>query len=123
MVRECGGTGVLRVGPSLVVAQRRRPGLEGVIARLGAGKRRVDPFLRGLLAVRSDALVEEDQAAAVLALELGPARASRIVAFVEERPREERRTLLVVTDDQSVLGRAAETEHERGQVAVDRLLR
>src|SRR5207249_11655421 len=109
--------------PPRVVAQRRRPGHQGIVAGLGAGKGSVDPLLRRPIAVRSHALVEEDQAASVLAFEIRPARAPRIVALVEERPREEGRTFLVVTDDETVLGRTAETEDQRRKAAVDRFLR
>src|SRR6476660_6060022 len=75
------------------------------------------------MTVRSGGLVEEDQAAAVLTLELGPVRAPRIVALIEERSREERRTFLVVADDETVLRRTAEAEDQRRKVGVDRFLR
>jgi len=66
-------------------------------------------------------LVEEDQAASVLAFELGPAGTSRIVPLIEERPREERRSFLVIANDQTVLGCTAQPEDERRKRRVDRL--
>src|SRR5712692_1873867 len=94
-----------------------------MIACLGAGEGRVDPFLRRVMAVRRRDLVEEDEAALVLALEVGPPGATRIVALVEERAREEHRPFLVVANDETVLGRTAKTEDQRRKVAVDRFLR
>src|SRR5439155_23320728 len=63
----------------------------------------------------------EDKAASRFALEFGPTRATRFVALVEERAREKSGSLLVIADDEPVLRRAAETEDQRRQAAVDRL--
>src|SRR6266568_1106720 len=93
-----------------------------MVACLGAGEGRVDPFLRRVMAVRSRDLVEEEKAAPVLALEVGPPGATWVVALVEERSCEERRPFLVVANDETVLGRTAETEYERRKVPVDRFL-
>src|SRR2546421_11645055 len=114
---------MLRVGPALVVAQSRRPGHEGMIACLGAGQSGVDSFLRRMVAVGRGGLIQEDEATAVLTLEVGPPGATRVVTFVEERASEERRSLLVVADDEAVLRSAPEPEDERRKMGLDRLFR
>ena len=123
MIGECGTAGVLCVTPPRVIAQGCRPRQERAIARITRGERRVNAVAQGARSVGWRRLVEKDQAASLFALELGPTGATRFIALIEERPREEGRTFLVVADDETVLGCAAQTEDQRRKAAVDRFFR
>ena len=99
-----------------------RTGSQRLIARITSGERRVDALAQRARPVGWRRLIEKDKAASRFALEFGPTRATRFVALVEERAREKSGPLLVIADDEPVLRGAAETEDQRRQAAIDRLL-
>ena len=119
MIGERRGAGVFRVGPARVISQRGRPRLERAVRLGGRGERGVEAVPNEALPIGRVASIEEGQPAAVLGLECVPADLSRVVAFVEERAREEGRPVLVVADHEPVFGWSAQPESERRQLRVD----
>src|SRR5439155_25485162 len=79
-----------------------------------------DRLARDLRTIWRRAPIEERDQPVLRAGKCAPADLRGLVRFVEVGPREERRPLLVVADDEAVLGRARDPLYEGRHLGVDR---